>query len=287
MTGTRFLGLVLLLACSSVNTPEGRFQCTTGSECPQHWFCHSNRLCYSTAEVTADAAADASDGGGRTDGGPTDADVDSGTGGVGGGEPDAAIDSGAGTGGSGGADPGCVPDEYVPPPYVGSPPASTRGFIDWCDGRDNDCDGAVDENPDGNAWDWCLTTACTFAERTSGNCAAVELHVEPQCVVGQCVVDLAVSECLAGWADCTSAPGCETTLRFRLWDETAGRGFAPRDYTVTEGGAVYKDCARCEYVPLNGGTDSHYTGRRVSPTGPQDIDGQTWVYVDEPGCPQD
>jgi len=109
-----------------------------------------------------------------------------GSGGVG--EPDSGMAGTAGvsgsggsggTGGSGGVAPGCITNEYSPPNYTDQPPSVAHGH-DWCDGRDNDCDGAIDESPmDDGSNGWCLSGACTLAEVNAGTCATVNLHVVP------------------------------------------------------------------------------------------------------------
>ncbi len=101
------ISAVLFTACSAVDLPEGRYQCATSTECPHGWYCHSDSLCYSLAEVLVDSGGDASGSGGV--GGSGGSGGVAGTGGIGGlgGAGDAAVDAGndsgaAATGGTGG-----------------------------------------------------------------------------------------------------------------------------------------------------------------------------------------
>jgi alpha-tubulin suppressor-like RCC1 family protein len=94
-------------------------------------------------------------------------------------------------------DAGAAPDATMAdaaPPDTGEPDAGPTGPCapsDWCDGRDNDCDGEMDEEG--------AESACHL------------LHAEPLCVDGAC----AVGSCESGWADCDvdAASGCEVDLR--------------------------------------------------------------------------
>lgn len=119
-TSTNF-ALAILLATTSAacggGYPEGRYPCTTAPECPPDWFCHSDRLCYSTPEADA-------------------------------GLPDAQVDAAR----SDAAD-AYTPDAEpvdAPLPDAGAVDAGIDGNVcipaaEACNGADDDCDLRVDE----------------------------------------------------------------------------------------------------------------------------------------------
>lgn len=234
MTSRLLLTSLLLGACSTVAVPEGRFECTTAATCPEGWSCHSDRLCYSTAEVVADAGYDATDGmAGSSETAGAGGDSGTGGGGTGGSETDAAVDS-------------------------GTPCTFDGPHNDYCDGRDNDCDGTVDEGQLIDSVNRDL--GCPFVN-----------EVNPVCVAGACSYDPRLSTCRSGWLDCDGAPdnGCEGYTWFCIVDTSGG---------CTNPPGARRDCDGCEYIlPML------YTGRRVQLVQGQD---NMFEYVDDPGCPQ-
>lgn len=104
------LSLLLLalgsMACRTA-VPEGRYRCDTRDDCPATWSCHSDGFCWSTAE-----ASDAGNIGDASEDASTDAGVD------------APVDAQA-------------PDAWTQDAYT--------CVTETCNGRDDDCDGFVDE----------------------------------------------------------------------------------------------------------------------------------------------
>ena len=77
-------------------------------------------------------------------------------------------------------------------------PADCPGTADICNGVDDDCDTATDEDYD------LMSDAANC-----GSCGRIcnLPHVSPQaCRDGDC----AIGDCESGWSECTAAPGCET-----------------------------------------------------------------------------
>jgi hypothetical protein len=73
--------------------------------------------------------------------------------------------------------------------HWGACAGNVRPMTERCDSRDNNCDGATDEDPAADA-----------------SCGAV-VNGSSACVAGACQ-----TTCTTGFADCSAASGCETTL---------------------------------------------------------------------------